>query len=164
MSRSSGLDCTGCGVCDVACPSGLSPRRLVAAAARALADEPIAVRPADTGLDAEPRAPHRRRDARRLSLALAALRLGLGEQPPEPPWDSSPVRPRRVAIPLKQSLGVAACPRAAPGDPVTCGDRIADAPEGAVAVAMHASVDGVIAEIDAGAIVIEAETSTSPRA
>jgi Na+-translocating ferredoxin:NAD+ oxidoreductase RnfC subunit len=146
------VDCTSCGLCDVACPSGLSPRRLVEATARAVLDR----------LTPEPRsrgAPHELRGDRRLSLPLVALRLGLGDRELDPPWDSSLLRSDEVALPFKQSLGVAARPTVAPGDRVERGALVADVPEGALGVPVHASIAGTVTEVAYGAVVIRADAT-----
>jgi len=142
------IDCTSCGLCDVACPSGLSPRRLVEATARALLDRGV-------GPSADDRGPvHDLRADRRLSLALVALRLGLGGRELDPPWDADRLHPAEVALPLKQSLGVAARPVVRAGDPVERGALVAEVPPGVLGVPLHASITGVVTEIAEGAIVI----------
>lgn len=142
--------CTGCALCDVACPSGLSPRGLVAAIVRAVADRAAAA-PADLAAAA----PHPERDARRLSIALVALRLGLEGRDLAPPWDPAPVLPERVAIPFGASARGAAWPVVAAGARVRRGELVAAPDEGRPGVAMHASIDGGVAEIAGGAVVIE---------
>jgi Na+-translocating ferredoxin:NAD+ oxidoreductase RnfC subunit len=142
------LECGSCGLCDVACPSGLSPRALVEATARALADR--GVRPPAPGR------PHEARASRRLSLALVARRLGLGDAPPELPWEHWSLAPARVELPLKQSLGAAARPTVRPGDRVARGAPVASPPDGAVGAAVHASIAGTVVEIARGAVIIAA--------
>lgn len=143
------LECTSCGLCDVACPSGLSPRALIAATSRALADRGVAP-PAHGG------PVHEARATRRLSLSLVARRLGLGDAPPELPWEHWAVVPARVVLPLKQSLGVAARPRVQVGDRVTRGSLLADVPDGVVGTQVHASITGRVAEIADGAVTVVA--------
>jgi len=144
------LECSACGLCDVACPSGLSPRRLVEATARAVLDQGLAGAPLARG------AVHEARAGRRLALSLVALRLGLGDRLLDPPWDSEPMRAREVALPFKQSLGVAAHPTVAPGDRVSRGALVADVPAGVLGVPVHASIDGVVVEVGGGAVVVRA--------
>jgi hypothetical protein len=132
----------------VACPSGLSPRALITATARALADRG-AVSPGAAG------PVHEARALRRLSLALVARRLGLGDAPPELPWAHWAILPPRVVLPLKQSLGAAARPRVRPGDTVEVGALLADLPEGTVGTAVHASIAGMVAGVAGGAIAID---------
>jgi Na+-translocating ferredoxin:NAD+ oxidoreductase RnfC subunit len=144
------VDCTACGLCDVACPSGLSPRRLVEATARAVLDRLPPEPPPPPG------AVHPLRGERRLSRPLVALRLGLGDRVLDPPWDTERVRPAEVALPLKQSLGVAARPVVEPGARVERGALVAAVPDGALGVPVHASIAGVVAEIAHGAVVVRA--------
>jgi len=140
------VECSSCGLCDVACPSGLSPRALVEAAARSFSG----ATPPDPG------PPHEMRGARRLSIALVARRLGLGDAPPELPWEHWSVVPSRVELPLKSSLGVAASPTVRPGQRVARGAPVAGVPDGHVGTAVHASIAGTVVEIARGALVIAA--------
>ena len=71
------LECTSCGLCDVACPAGLDPRALVQAVARAAVENGLSPTPA-----AQVGPP------RLLSIKTVALRLGLGEDPPVPAWSA----------------------------------------------------------------------------
>jgi Na+-translocating ferredoxin:NAD+ oxidoreductase RnfC subunit len=138
------VECSSCGLCDVACPSGLSPRALVEAAARALAG----TTPPDPG------PPHEMRSARRLSIALVARRLGLGDAPPDLPWEHWSLVPSRVELPLKSSLGVAATPTVRPGQRVERGAVVAIVPDGLVGTAVHASIAGTVIDIARGALIL----------
>jgi Na+-translocating ferredoxin:NAD+ oxidoreductase RnfC subunit len=144
------IDCTACGLCDVACPSGISPKALVTATARALLEANVDRLAADqTRTDPD-------RDLRRLGIDLVARRLGLGERDEPPPWEGRLADPPSVTIPLKQSLGVAARPVVKPGDAVKKGALVAAVGEGELGVPMHASITGIVVEIAAGAIRIDA--------
>jgi Na+-translocating ferredoxin:NAD+ oxidoreductase RnfC subunit len=140
------LRCTGCGVCDTACPVGLSPRALVLAAGRALADRGVSREDA--------MAPDRAHEP--LALSVIARRLGVSDGD-EPPYDPVRVAPARVTIPCKHSLGVASTPRVKAGDRVQRGALIADLPADALGVPIHASIDGVVEEIDSYGISIGAK-------
>jgi Na+-translocating ferredoxin:NAD+ oxidoreductase RnfC subunit len=100
---------------------------------------------------------HEARGWRRLSLALVARRLGLGDAPPELPWEHWAVLPSTVVLPLKQSLGVAARPCVRVGEMVEKGALVAEVPEGTVGSQVHASIAGRVEEIARGAISIAAE-------
>ncbi len=142
------LECTACGLCDVACPSGLSPRALVTAAARALVDRDVGSSPAERGH------PHEARAHRRLGVGLVARRLGLGDGPLELPWEHWSIPPATVVLPLKMSLGHAARPLVRAGDRVLRGQLVGDVPEGAVGARLHASIGGIVDAITGGAIAI----------
>jgi Na+-translocating ferredoxin:NAD+ oxidoreductase RnfC subunit len=148
LELAAAVECTACGLCDVACPSGLSPSSLVTSIARAIDDRSRA------DVARAGHRPHAMRDARRLSLDLVARRLGLGDRAPVPPWLPGVVAVDSVSIPFKQSLGVAARPCVRRGDRVRAGDPIARVPDDALGVTQHASIAGVVSEIDAGAITI----------
>lgn len=158
------VECTACGLCDVACPSGLSPSRLVSAAARAAADRhsPRTGMSA-AGMSARMSAAHAcpspgvsdDRNVRRLALSVVARRLGLAEDAPVIAY-KAPVTVDSVSIPLKQSLGVAARPCVAVGARVERGALVAVVPEDAPGVSMHASITGVVTEIADGAVTIRA--------
>jgi hypothetical protein len=63
----------------------------------------------------------------------------------------------KVTLPLRQHFGAPALPAVKIGDKVRRGDRIASMPENALGAHVHASIDGTVRSIDAGAIVIEQE-------
>jgi Na+-translocating ferredoxin:NAD+ oxidoreductase RnfC subunit len=150
------LECQSCGLCDVACPSGLLPSALISGAAKLLSLGGHTHAPLTDGKV------HALRFERRLARTLVARRLGLGDDPPDPPWDPWPFAPLSVAVPLKQSLGIAARPTVAAGASVTRGQVIATIPDDSVGVNMHAPVGGIVEEIAAGAIVIRAGATASP--
>ncbi len=151
------LACTGCALCDLACPVGLAPHALVLAAARALRD-----RAADVDRELPSGTPHPLRAERRLSTRVAALRLGLGaphgvgvgvdarESPPPPPWDPAPVEPARIAVPLLQWTGVPARPVVAPGMYVARGSRLAEPDAGTLSLPVHAPFAGFVGEVVPG--------------
>jgi predicted deacylase len=65
------------------------------------------------------------------------------------------IAPRRVAIPLSQHWGAAARPLVRVGDRVARGQLVANVPEGAPGAVVHASLHGVVVEIN-HSIVVEA--------
>jgi Na+-translocating ferredoxin:NAD+ oxidoreductase RnfC subunit len=70
-------------------------------------------------------------------------------------WDESEVRADRVAISLKQHIGVPAQPVVAEGETVSVGQLIATPPEGKLGASIHASIAGRISGVNDETIVIE---------
>ncbi len=99
---------------------------------------------------------HSMREFRRVPTSRLMDRLGLapyrGQHAPLRP---TPVLPAEVRIPLRMHIGAPSRPVVAVGDAVKRGQLIAAIPEGALGATIHASIDGVVAEIDDVAIRIE---------
>jgi Na+-translocating ferredoxin:NAD+ oxidoreductase RnfC subunit len=70
-------------------------------------------------------------------------------------WDESDVRADRVAISLKQHIGVPAQPVVAEGNTVSIGQLIAAPPEGKLGASIHASITGRISAVNDKTVVIE---------
>jgi len=79
--------CAGCGVCEIVCPIGLSPRRLFAGIAAALAARGVPPEPGSP-----PRAAHPERAMRRLTRVGVLRRLALEPYAAPPPWEPDPHR------------------------------------------------------------------------
>lgn len=130
------LFCSGCGLCETySCPQGLSPRAIIAelkAAARAQG-----FRPSGT-VHEEPNA-----DLKKVSVQRLTARLGLTKYDREAPL-SEPFEPKKVKLMLTQHIGAPSIPSVKAGDRVQKGQRIADAPDGKLGVALHASIDGTV--------------------
>jgi len=100
--------------------------------------------------------PNEFREGRLVPTDRLVARLGVAiyhEWPVE--WDESEVRVDRVAISLKQHIGVPAQPLVAEGETVTMGQLIASPPEGKLGASIHASIAGRISAISDKMIVIE---------
>ncbi len=80
-------------------------------------------------------------------------RLGLNEFVNTGPFVDRPFHPRRVVLPLKQHAGAAAIPSVRPGDRVRAGDLLAAPAKDALGARIHASVDGIIREVDTAVII-----------
>jgi Na+-translocating ferredoxin:NAD+ oxidoreductase RnfC subunit len=135
--------CFGCGVCEIVCPTGLSPRALYAGVRAELARRRVA-----PGEGAPPAAAHPDRPGRRLAFARVVTRLGLGAYVPQPPWAPGALAVPRVTIPV----GAAAL-AVARGDRVAVGDPLARAADGTV---VPASITGVVEAVADGQVVIRA--------
>jgi Na+-translocating ferredoxin:NAD+ oxidoreductase RnfC subunit len=130
--------CTGCGVCDLACPAGLHPRALVRELAAALTA---------AGLPAageQPAAPHPDRAGRRLDLDLLRLRLDLARFPRALAFDRVPTRVPFVRLDHPPALPV----WVGLGEQVVRGQPIAPG--------IAASIDGEVAELEPDYVLLRA--------
>lgn len=145
------LFCSSCGLCETySCPQGLSPRALIA-------EMKAAVRAAGMKLPEGVEADLNVRDAdlKKVSVERLTMRLGLkkydGSAPLRETFDT-----KKVKILTSQHIGAPAIPVVTVGDLVKKGDVIAKAPEGALGVDMHASIDGKVTAVQKGYIQIQA--------
>lgn len=145
------LFCSGCGLCETySCPQGLSPRAMIAelkAAARKQGYKPPEGITADKNVkDA---------DLKRISVERLTMRLGLKKYDVEAPLCEE-FSTQGVRLALSQHIGAPCVPVVSEGQAVKKGDVIAEAPEGALSVHLHASIDGVVAAVTEKAIRIRA--------
>ncbi len=142
--------CSQCGLCEYACPMNLSPRRGFAEVGRRLraAGE-------SNPLRAAPEQPHEFRPYRKVSKDRLTRRYQLL------PYESFdlPLRtmtspPARVGLSLSQAAGAPAQPVVEVGQAVALGTLVAAIPEGKLGANLHASIDGVVTQIDDKRIVI----------
>lgn len=135
------LYCSGCGLCETySCPQGLSPKMLIdelKAAAKRDGFKPRDVQAEELVPDSE---------YKRVSLDRLISRLNLKKYDVPAPlgWELSA---KTVRIPLSQNIGAPAVPCVSEGDEVRVGDVIATAPEGALGVSVHASIDGTVTSV-----------------
>lgn len=144
----SALTCSECNVCEsVACPVGISPmrvNRLLKAELRA-----SGARYEGPLREADEMARYRLIPVKRL-----ITKLGLRDWYQDAPMEEVNLEPSRVVLPLRQHIGAPAVPCVEQGDRVTRGQCIADVPQGALGVPLHASIDGVIASVTEQAITV----------
>lgn len=144
-----GYLCSQCGVCEaVACPMGLSPRRILGEyrgrVGAARTPNPYRNRP-DAAEEAQAwiRAPKPRLSLRlNLKEYIPAHSGGILRVPD--PWE--------VRILLKQHVGSPAVPLVREGDRVVRGQAVAEIPAGALGARQHASIDGVVSFVDGRSI------------
>jgi biotin carboxyl carrier protein len=97
------------------------------------------------------------REGRLVPTERLVARLGVGTYHAWPvAWDESEVRADRVAISLKQHIGMPAQPIVAEGDTVSIGQLIATPPEGKLGASIHASIAGRVSSVGDKTVVIEA--------
>jgi Na+-translocating ferredoxin:NAD+ oxidoreductase RnfC subunit len=143
--------CCACGLCTLyACPEALYPKEACDRAKQDLKAQEIRW---SGRREVEP---HPMYEYRRTPLKQLIRRLGIAEYDRPAPFATVDIRPRRVVLPLQQNLGVPAEPVVAPGDRVAAGQPVAEIPAGALGARLHASIGGIVREVD-GRIVIESE-------
>jgi len=143
------LNCCECNLCSLyACPENLDPKNICVAAkpvARELGlvwkGDPAAVRP------------HPLHRERRTPMRRLMTKLGLNEFVNVGPLLERSFQPRRVVLPLKQHAGAAAIPSVRPGDRVRAGELLAAPAEGALGARIHASIAGIIREVNTAVII-----------
>lgn len=144
------LFCSSCGLCEMySCMQGLSPRTLMAeykAGLRAAGVRAPQVTPAPVS---------EVRELRKAPMKRLMARLGLSVYDKDAPLDGSVVPVKRVRIMLRQHIGAPAVPAVKAGDRVSKGTMIAQPGKG-LSVAIHASVDGVVREVNDQFVLIDA--------
>ncbi|MBU7007114.1 4Fe-4S dicluster domain-containing protein [Phosphitispora fastidiosa] len=143
--------CSDCGLCEIVCPNGLSPRAINSFLKTELAKAKIAREQKDNGnLMANPQ-----RNYRRMPSQKVKKWLGLKVYDVPAPFRSLKMVPDRVNLPLRQHIGAAAVPVVKEGDAITTGDLIAGIPKGKLGANLYSSIDGVVSKVDSERIVIE---------
>lgn len=137
--------CCECGLCDLwSCPLSLSPRVIYREFKRRLKEAGI-------------KNPHRRselkqdsyRPFRGVPADRLMRRLGLCEYDIKPTFDPAPWPVSSVRIPLGQHIGAAAVPVVKQGEKVARGQLVGEIPDGALGARYHASISGVVTEVNA---------------
>ena len=145
------LFCSGCGLCETySCPQDLSPRALIAELKAAARQQGMKL---PEGLEAEPNV--RDADLKKISVERLTMRLGLKKYDVSAPLQEN-FTTKKVKILTSQHLGAPSVPTVSVGDSVKKGDVIAGAPEGALGVDLHASIDGKVTSVNEKYIEIRA--------
>lgn len=145
--------CSSCGLCEMySCGQGLSPAALIAKTKGMLRQGGVAV---PKGVEAEP--VHSQREFRRVPMGRLTARLGLTKYNVPAPIKDEDVKADSVKVMLSQSIGAPSVLAVKAGDKVSVGDVVGMAPEGKLGVAVHASVNGVVAEANDKFVVIQAK-------
>lgn len=145
--------CCGCGICTViGCQQMLNPQAIATAVKGELAKQGYRRKPSE-----EAPKPRPERESRFVSSDRLIDRLGIRKYVKEKiVRQYIEFHPDRVEIPLSQHLGKPADPIVSVGTKVTCGTPIAKTSPDALGTTIHASIDGIVTEITASAIVISA--------
>lgn len=143
------LLCCECRVCDkYACPMDLCPGAVMGEIKRTLLARKVKV-------NWELRKNGPSLEGRRIPTSRLLARLGVSGYDVDAPLLPKPLETQRVSLPLLQHSGVPARPVVRVGDRVRTGQMVAEVPERSVGAHVHASVEGVVTEVNS-AITIEA--------
>ena len=146
--------CCECRLCEAyACPLGLSPSAYYKEVKRQLAAQgwrnDVHKR---TDLTPRPFREFRHVPTERLTARLGLTKYAGFECPPDP----GDYQPKRVVIPLRQHIGVAARPVVRKGDVVSVGDLVGEIPEDKLGARVHASISGRVERATTEEVVIVA--------
>lgn len=139
--------CCECNLCTFyACPEGLDPKG-------ATLIEKRAARSAGSRWEGRDAQPHPMMPYRKVPTARLKQRLGIADFRDEGPLIQESMRTDRVEIPLLQHAGKSAIAVCGRGDSVRRGTLIGKA-DGTVSANVHASIDGIVSDVNAKKIVI----------
>ncbi|MCP3923238.1 MAG: electron transport complex protein RnfC [Desulfobacterales bacterium] len=148
-ARLEALLCCECGACEkFACPMGISPREVNALIKKDLMKDGIRWE----GTGEEPKN-HPFRNTRYIPTKRLMQRLNITKYDTHPTLVEGFV-PDMVKIPLTQHIGAPAVCKVNVGDHVIKGDLIGEIPENALGARIHASIDGLVENIEAGVVTI----------
>ena len=145
--------CSACGLCEMyACGQGLNPRTMISATKGMLRKNGIKI-PDDIVADKVSST----REYRKVPMERLTARLGLEKYNLPAPLSEELVGTKRVKIMLSQSIGAPAVAAVKAGDTVKAGDVVGAPAENALSLPVHASVNGVVAEVTDKYVLIEAK-------
>jgi len=145
------LLCSECGLCEVTCPMGLSPRSINASVKKMLSEKKIRFN--KTPVESE----RPEGESRKFSAKKLLARLGLSDYYRPVEWADVKINVREVKLMLKQHAGSAAVPTVKVGDRVKKNDVVARVNEGHLGADIHASIDGTVIKVDESSIVVKSE-------
>ena len=144
--------CVSCGLCEMyACMQGLSPRSLIQDYKMGLRANGV---PVPKGVEAAP--VRRETPYRKVPLKRLQSRLGLDKYDSPALLDEQEVTTKLVKIKLSQHIGAPAASLVKVGDKVKAGQMIGQAKENALSLPVHASIDGVVTDVNEKAVTIKA--------
>jgi Na+-translocating ferredoxin:NAD+ oxidoreductase RnfC subunit len=146
------LYCCECNLCTMfACPEDLDPKNVCVQAKPVARERGLAYKGKVEDIQ-----PHPLGNARRVPMRRLINRLGLAQFRNVGPLEERSLSPKKVVLPLRQHVGVAAIAVVCAGQSVRVGDVLAIPPEGALGARIHASIDGVVRNVN-GSVLIEAD-------
>ncbi|MBM4167170.1 MAG: NADH dehydrogenase subunit, partial [Ignavibacteria bacterium] len=142
--------CCACELCTLyACPESLFPKEACDKAKHDLREQGIKW---SGKMEVEP---HPMYEGRRTPLRQLMKRLGVEEYNVDTKFSSEKILPKKVEIPLSQHIGSPAQAVVRLGDNVRKGQLIGEIPNEKLGARIHASIDGVVKNVDEKNIVIE---------
>ncbi len=144
--------CCECGLCGLfSCPMGLTPVNIYKDIKVLLEKQGIRNPHQEKDLTPNPK-----REYQQVPVHRLLERLQLGPYDVEAPLEDKIYEPNLVRIDLSQHLGAPAIPIIKVGDRVKARDLIGEIPEGSLSARVHASISGVVRDIDTR-VTIEAD-------
>lgn len=148
--------CVSCGLCEMySCMQGLSPRSLIQEYKTGLRAKGV---PVPKGIEGEP--VKRELSYRKVPVKRLQSRLGLDMYDDPAPLEEGEVRTGLVKLRLSQHIGAPAQAVVTVGDAVTAGQLIGQAKEGALSLPIHASIDGVVIDVNEQTVTIKAREAS----
>ena len=146
------FSCCSCGLCTYyACDFGLSPAKMMTFMKTSFAKEGVR---ADKVIPFEPdtNLEHKLVNTKRLTN-----RMDLNEFDVPAPLQVEKHQPASVVIPMKQHIGAPSQAIVKAGDRVRIGDVIGQIPTDSLGAMIHASIDGVVSEVNNTHVIIKKE-------
>lgn len=144
--------CVSCGLCEMySCMQGLSPRSLIQEYKSGLRARGISVPKGVEAASVKGELSYRKVPVKRLQS-----RLGLDIYDSPAALNEQEVTVNQVKIKLSQHIGAPAAPVVKAGDAVECGQLIGTAKENALSIPVHASIDGIVTDVNEKMITIKA--------
>ncbi len=142
--------CCQCAVCGMfACPTSLSPERVIAGLLQELKKAKVEKVHLRSDLT-----PHPFRDGRRIPVSRFASRIDVTRYESDAPLRMEPLAVGRLRVLLKQHVGAASIPVVRKGDRVRAGQLIASVPSGAQGASLHSAIDGAVEAVLEDAVLI----------
>lgn len=140
-------NCCACGLCTLySCPEELYPKEACDASKAEMRSSGIKW----TGQ--APAEAHPMHDGRKVPIKMLVERLDVKRYDVHAPLISSDIRPRSLALLLKQSAGVPNTPLVKKGDKVGEGQPLGEIPKGSLGAILHAPFAGTVADVSADRI------------
>lgn len=142
--------CCSCGLCSLyACPEDLYPREACDQGKSFLKENLIVFE------QTKPLKVHPIKDGRRVPLKQLMKRMDVFNYDGPTPYRTGFQEPSEVLIKMQQHIGVSAEPIVSSGQSVRKGELIGDIKEGKLGAKIHASIDGVVTEVNLEFVKIE---------
>ncbi len=146
--------CVECNVCTmIACPEGLDPMHICVDAKALLREKGLSR--TEEELEVLFRDVHPAREGREIPIPTVYRRLGITRYDRHNTYRDVRLEPQKVTLPLNSHIGAPAQPVVQVGETVRRGQLIADVAPDQLGAPVHASIDGKVSAITAGAITIE---------
>lgn len=151
----SALQCSACGLCEIACHQELSPKEICSAIKRELAGAGYKAEKGPAIEDVREAYHYRKIPLPRLVSRLGLRKYDVHIEGDELSRSNTPHPAKRVELLLGQHAGAPAKPVVHKGDKVKVGELVAEIQKGMLGANIHASINGQVVEVNQNSIVIE---------